>query len=386
MAGDKYVNNSLIRITFDNALFEKKVEKSRKTINQFKNEFTMDKESEKSKKFFDGFSKQTDLFSKGTDKIDASSKKMFDTLTKGFKGLEDKLGAFNVDTLGQKIDNIADQIADSFHGMQAVVDQMVRDLVDGAVAKIQSLWDALAIRPITTGFEEYETQIGAIQTILANTESAGTTLEDVTAALDELNLYADKTIYNFTEMTRNIGTFTAAGVDLDTSVTAIKGIANLAAISGSTSEQASNAMYQLSQALAAGRVSLQDWNSVVNAGMGGKVFQDALVETAKKMGVVVDLSNGFRESISGKETWMSSEILLETLKQFADENTELGKTGTEAATKVKTITQLWDTVQESVQSGWTTTWEYIIGDFGQSKELLSALSDEINALLQPAAA
>ena len=96
-------------------------------------------------------------------------------------------------------------------------------------------------------------------------------------ALDELNTYADKTIYNFTEMTRNIGTFTAAGVNLRTSVDSIKGIANLAAISGSTSQQASTAMYQLSQALAAGKVSLMDWNSVVNAGMGGKVFQDALV-------------------------------------------------------------------------------------------------------------
>ena len=100
----------------------------------------------------------------------------------------------------------------------------------------------------------------------------GSTLEDVMKALDELNLYADKTIYNFTEMTRNIGTFTAAGVDLETSVKAIKGIANLAALSGSTSNQASVAMYQLSQALAAGTVKLQDWNSVVNAGMGGRNF------------------------------------------------------------------------------------------------------------------
>ena len=96
------------------------------------------------------------------------------------------------------------------------------------------------------------------------------------------------TIYNFTEMTRNIGTFTAAGVDLDTSVAAIKGIANLAAVSGSNSQQASTAMYQLSQALAAGTVKLQDWNSVVNAGMGGQVFQDALKETAKVHGIAID--------------------------------------------------------------------------------------------------
>ena len=58
---------------------------------------------------------------------------------------------------------------------------------------------------------------------LANTSSKGTTLDQVNNALDELNHYADMTIYNFTEMARNIGTFTAAGVDLDTSVAAIKG-------------------------------------------------------------------------------------------------------------------------------------------------------------------
>ena len=135
-----------------------------------------------------------------------------------------------------------------------------------------------------------QTQINAVQTILANTSSKGTTLDQVNHALDELNHYADMTIYNFTEMTRNIGMFTAAGVDLDTSVAAIKGIANLAAVSGSNSQQESTAMYQLSQALAAGTVKLQDWNSVVNAGMGGQVFQDALKE---KLGdnVKFDLQN-----------------------------------------------------------------------------------------------
>ena len=67
--------------------------------------------------------------------------------------------------------------------------------------------------------------------ILANTQHEGTNLQQVNRALDELNTYADKTIYNFTEMTRNIGTFTAAGVNLQTSVDSIKGIANLAAVS-----------------------------------------------------------------------------------------------------------------------------------------------------------
>ena len=115
------------------------------------------------------------------------------------------------------------------------------NITNQAINAGKRITSALTIDPIKTGFQEYETQMGAIQTILANTQKEGTNVERVNAALDELNLYADKTIYNFTEMTRNIGTFTAAGVKLDDSVQAIKGIANLAAVSGSTSTQASTA-------------------------------------------------------------------------------------------------------------------------------------------------
>lgn len=263
--------------------------------------------------------------------------------------------------------------------------------------------DALFLDPVKTGFSEYETQINAVQTILANTSSAGTTLDDVMKSLGELNEYADKTIYNFTEMTRNIGTFTAAGVDLETSTTAIKGIANLAAISGSTSEQASRAMYQISQALASGVVNLQDWNSIVNAGMGGKVFQDALVETAEHMGKVVDLSQGFRSSISTRDGsgWLTTDVLLKTLEHFTDgidaatlkaegytekqigNILKMSQTATDAATKVKTFTQLWETMTEFAQSGWTQTWTYIIGDFEEAKEMLTSISKAFEELYAP---
>ena len=227
------------------------------------------------------------------------------------------------------------------------------------------------------------------------------TLEDVNKALDELNEYADKTIYNFTEMTRNIGTFTAAGVDLDTSVQAIKGIANLGAVSGSTSNQVSTAMYQISQALSAGRVSLQDWNSIVNAGMGGQVFQDSLKETARAHGIAIDdiiaQEGSFRESLS--KGWLSTDILTETLSKFTGDLSEeqlasmgyteeqiagiikMGQTASDAATKVKTFTQLFDTLKEAAQSGWTQSWEIIVGDFEEAKELLTELSDIFGGII-----
>lgn len=249
--------------------------------------------------------------------------------------------------------------------------------------RIKNIMKAFTIEPVMTGFSEYETQMNAIQTILSNTQSKGTTIDQVNAALDELNTYADKTIYNFTEMTKNIGTFTAAGIDLDKSVKAIQGIANLAAMSGSTSQQASTAMYQLSQALSSGKVRLQDWNSVVNAGMGGEVFRTALLETAKAHGKAVDhiiKDQGlFRDSL--QEGWLTADILTETLAKFTDETTDLGKRATEAATKVKTATQLWSTLKETAQSGWTQTWEILVGDFYESRDLWSSLYESIGGFI-----
>ena len=233
------------------------------------------------------------------------------------KGLE------NVNTAAQKCDmtpltNAVETVKVKFSTLEVMAVTALANITNSAVNAGRNIVSALTIDPIKTGFQEYETQINAVQTILANTSSKGTTLDQVNTALDELNHYADMTIYNFTEMTRNIGTFTAAGVDLDTSVSAIKGIANLAAVSGSTSQQASTAMYQLSQALAAGTVKLQDWNSVVNAGMGGQVFQDALKETAKVHGIAIDEmikdEGSFRETLS--KGWLTSDILTETLSKF----------------------------------------------------------------------
>lgn len=320
---------------------------------------------------------------------------------KGLETVNDAAHKCNMSPLTNAVETVRVR----FSALEVMAITALQNITNSALAAGKNLVSAFTVDPIKSGFEEYETQINAVQTILANTSSKGSTLEQVNNALDELNHYADMTIYNFTEMTRNIGTFTAAGVDLDTSVAAIKGIANLAAVSGSTSQQASTAMYQLSQALAAGTVKLQDWNSVVNAGMGGQVFQDALKETAKVHGIAIDEmikdEGSFRETLS--KGWLTSDILTETLSKFtgdlnedqlrtmgyADDQIksimEMGKTANDAATKVKTFTQLFDTLKEAAQSGWTQSWEIIVGDFEEAKELLTEVSDTFSAVINASA-
>lgn len=299
-----------------------------------------------------------------------------------------------------------------FSALQVMGITALQNITNAAISAGKQLTDAITIDPVKDGFAEYETQMNSVQTILANTQKEGTNVQTVNKALDELNTYADKTIYNFTEMTRNIGTFTAAGVKLDASVSAIKGIANLAAVSGSNSQQASTAMYQLSQALAAGKVQLMDWNSVVNAGMGGQVFQDALIRTSEHLQTgakaAIEAKGSFRESL--QDEWLTTEVLTQTLDQFATaadtqeeynaavkkfvdqgytqeqakEMADMAKTAGDAATKVKTFSQLIDTLKEALGSGWTKTWQLIVGDFDEAKEVWTKVSDVLGGFINKA--
>ena len=361
----KQVDERVVSMQFDNKQFESNVSTTMSTLDKLKAKLRLDGAS------------------KGLENVGSAAKKV------------------DVSPIGQGVEAVRAK----FSALEVMGVTALANITNSAVNAGKRIASAFTIEPIKLGFQEYETQINSVQTILANTQSKGTTLKQVNAALDELNKYADMTIYNFTEMTRNIGTFTAAGVDLDTSVSAIKGIANLAAVSGSNSQQASTAMYQLSQALAAGRVSLMDWNSVVNAGMGGQVFQDALKETARVHGVNIDAmiekQGSFRETL--QEGWLTSEVLIETLSKFTGDLNEeqlksmgytdeqikeiikLGQTANDAATKVKTFTQLIDTLKEAAQSGWTQTWETIVGDFEEAKELWTGVSDVVGGFINDSA-
>lgn len=387
------VDTRIVEMQFDNKQFEKHVRTSVESLELLKKSLDLEKAA------------------KGLDVLDkAFTNFSLKRITEGMDALRD-----DVSVLGKMKDRIIGNITDSMINAS-------RQIVLTMSASVRS------------GFSEYETQINAIQTILANTSDAMTKagyseqqrLDLVKDKLDELNHYADKTIYNFTEMTNNIGRFTAAGIELNAAVDSIQGIANLAAVSGSTSQQASTAMYQLSQALSTGTLKLQDWNSVVNAGMGGEIFQKALIRTADAMGVTGEKATemfsklkagevSFRDSLSGG--WITSDVLTETLYQIswdlqeiadlngitldqakeikraelyskgygkdaAEEILNLAETATDAATKVKTMTQLVDTLKESAQSGWTQTWEYIIGDFGEAKELFTEISDHFGKIIE----
>lgn len=340
----------------------------------------------------------------------AATLKSLDALNKGLKlegatkGLTD-LGAASKNVNLSHVEAGVQGIADKFKAMSVIGITALATIAHKVTEVGTHLVKSFTIDPLTSGFKEYETNLNSIQTVLANTSKAGTTLKDVNKALAELNEYSDQTIYNFSEMAKNIGTFTAAGVSLDVATSAIKGIANLAALSGSNAQQASVAMYQLSQAISAGKVSLEDWNSVVNAGMGGKVFQEALMQTARVHGVAIDemvkKSGSFRLTL--QEGWLTGEILTETLMQFTGDLTDaqlasmgysqqqiaeiqkLAAVARGAATEVKTFSQLMSTLQEGLGSGWARTWELIFGDFEEAKKLWTSVNNTIGDFIKGSA-
>lgn len=326
---------------------------------------------------------------------------------KGFADINASSRGVNLGHISQSLQNIEDH----FKAMSVVAISALASVATKAVDTGLQLVRSLTVDPFKQGFQEYELNLNSIQTILANTQAAGTNLSQVTKALDELNHYADLTIYSFSEMAKNIGTFSAAGVALGPAVSAIKGIANLAALSGSNSMQAATAMYQLSQAISTGTVKLIDWNSVVNAGMGGTVFQRALAQTAVAMGklngTAVTLSgtmktvkiNGdsFRDSL--QKGWLTADVLTNTLAQFTGDLTDaelaaIGFNKTQiaeiqkqanaaraAATEVKTISQLIGALKESVGSGWAETWKLVFGNFEEAKKLWSGVYKTIDGIV-----
>lgn len=358
------IDQRIVQMQFDNAKFEQGAKTSMSTLEKLKSTLNFDKSVQ------------------SLSKLQNAGNKI------NFSGL-----AAGVETISARCTNLG------IVGVAALT-----NITNAAINAGTQMVKSLTLDPVLSGFNEYETKMNSITTILTNTASKGTTLDDVKAALNELNTYADKTIYNFAQMTENIGRFTAAGVDLDTSVTSIKGIANLAAASGSNATQAASAMYQLSQAIASGTVRLQDWISVENSGLGGELFQKELMSIAREHGVAIDdlieQYGAFRYTLT-ETGWLTSDILTEALSHFtgdltkeelmaqgytearADEIVALGKRANDAATQVRTLTQLFGTMAENVGSGWAQTWEYIIGDSEEATQALTAVSNAFNSIIQP---
>ena len=353
----KSIDEKIVSMQFDNSKFESNAQQSISTLDKLKEALKFDKASE---------------------------------------GLENvSRAAGNI-----KMDGVSDAcevVSAKFSALQVAAITALANITNSAVDAGKKIVSALTIDGAKDGFTEYELKMGSVQTIM---NSTGEPLNNVMNQLEELNKYADRTIYSFSDMTTNIGKFTNAGVKLEDAVAAIKGISNEAAVSGANAEEASRAMYNFSQALSAGYVKLIDWKSIENANMATVEFKNELLNTALALGTVVkegelykstttnangkisdlfDATHNFNEALNSQ--WMTTEVLTKTLAKYADENTEIGKKAYSAAQDVKTFSMMIDTLKEAVGSGWAVTWEKFVGDFEQSKTIFTKITNNISKII-----
>lgn len=317
-----------------------------------------------------------------------------------FEGVKDSVSKINNSVKGVTLNgltNAAEQVKLKFSAMEVAAVTALSNIANSAVNAGKQMIESLTIEPISQGFEEYEMTMDAVQTIM---NGSGRSLEEVNEVLDDLNTYADRTIYSFSDMKSSIGKFVNAGVDLYDAADAIKGISNEAALAGASTQQASQAMYNFSQALSSGSVKLIDWRSINIATMDTVEFKNELIKTALQLGTVVEeedhfistttdanghvsdaftATTGWNEALSSQ--WLTTEVLVETLKKYTDETTDLGQRAYASAQDIKTFTQMMGTLKESVGSGWAVTFQTIFGDFEESKALWTEVSNIITKFL-----
>lgn len=359
------IDNRIVQMQFENSQFEKGVKESLKSI----------EELEKSLEFKDA--------------------------EKGLAALQKAGDSFSLAKMAEGIEKIEQR----FSVMGIVGKRIIEDITDSAVRMGEQFVKSISTDQISEGWKKYAEKTEAVQTIIAAT---GKDIGYVEAQLEKLNWFTDETSYDFVDMTSNIGKFTSMGIDLETSVTAMQGIATWAAVSGQNAQTASRAMYNMSQAIGVGSVKLMDWKSIENANMATKEFKQTAIETAKALGklnaqgktakgTAVTFEN-FSQTLS--EGWFTKDVLLkaldkygeyankvyeiatekgipasEAMKLITDDTMALGEKAFKAAQEAKTFADAINSVKDAVSTGWMNIFQDLFGNYEEAKVLWTDLAN-----------
>ncbi|MBP5595047.1 MAG: tape measure protein [Pseudobutyrivibrio sp.] len=333
---------------------------------------------------------------------------------KGFKAISKAAEQVDLDPITGSIE----KVKVSFNAMQIAAITAITNITNKAIAAGEKLVKSLSVDNIAAGWSKFEQTTTSVGTLI----SQGFSMEEVTEQLDKLNWFTDETSYNFTEMVNNIGKFTATGKGLTESVQAMMGIANWAALSGQNAQKATSAMYQLSQAMGKGALKYDDWKSIQNAGMDTIEFRKNAAEAAVELGVLKKSADGLYKTLKGKtftlqelfssdnmskQAWFTDKVMMqvfekyssavdgiyekigtldeetgktidtasEAMSKFGNELDEFGMKAFRAAQEARTWTDVIDSVKDAVSSKWKDTFQYIIGDYQEAKQLFTGLAN-----------
>ena len=297
----RQIDNKVVSMEFDNRSFERHVEQSIGTLDRLKKSLD-----------FSGEEKSLDSYSK-------------------------KVSKFNLNPLTAA----ASAAEKGFSKLEMVALTTISRITNEAITMGENLIKSVSgIEMVKQGWEKYNEKASSVQTIMSATrdqfEDEGEQMEYVNAQLERLNWFTDETSYSYLDMASNIGKFTNAGVELDKAVESMIGIATWAGLSGANVQQASHAMYNLSQSMGMGKVQLIDWKSIENANMHTQEFKQTVIDTAVELGTLrkegekafVDVYNDKGEFLRSEEVnpntlrdtlahdWFTSDVLTKTLSTF----------------------------------------------------------------------
>lgn len=347
------IDQKVVEMRFDNRNFEKNVATTMSTLDRFKQKLK-----------FSGSSK-------GLEELErASNKVKFTSMT-----------------------NAADTVVAKFKIMDAVAFSAINRITNSVISfGERTAKTLLGINALKDGFDEYSLTMNTIQTLV---NSTGDSMEYIKKQLNDLDDYADKTVYSTRDMFDNIYKFTNAGIKLEDAKTAMIGIANATAYAGQGAQQASIAYYNLAQSMAAGYLTTIDYKSIANQNILTTELKERFAEAAIAAGDLRKAEDGlyyigeksytlqglFTQGLS--EQWLKTSYMIDVFKEYGDQSTEIGKKAWKAAQEVKTYSAMMESLRAETGTSWKKTFDIIIGDLEQSKKFWTGLKTFISGIIEP---
>lgn len=323
--------------------------------------------------------------------FDQNTKKTMSTLDK----LREKLSFKDVvdnDAMNSIADNVQ-KVADKAY---TIVDRVIDKIKDNIANKLVNFIQDNTIGQLNAGWNKYADMTTSVATLTGQ----GYGLKQINEQLERLMYFTDETSFKFTDMVGEIGKFTASGQSLEDATTAMMGIAEWAALSGKNANEASRAMYQLSQALGAGQMRLIDWKSIQNLNMDTMEFRQNAIDAAIAVGTLKDNLDGTYTTLVGKKkgslsfnirefsdkltegAWFTTEVMMEVYSKYSeavDDIRDVYEKGYYFDTNNKYIAI--NTTAEAVREIKKSNNELIKRFANEDEEGLKLTSDQINNIL-----
>lgn len=371
------IDERVVEMKFDNKQFETNVRTSMSTLEKLKDSLNMR-----------GAAKSFEELDKASKKVDMSE-------------------------LGSAVESVRLK----FSALQVVAITALQNITNSAISAGERLVRALSIDQVSAGWDKLAKKTTSVATLVAQ----GYDMSTVEEQLERLNWFTDETSYNFTDMVDSISKFTAAGQDLKSSVSAMEGIANWAALSGQNASTASRAMYQLSQAMGAGVMRLEDYKSIQTANMDTAEFRQKCLDAAVALGTLkkqadgtyISIANGLNGTAEAftksqfttqltKGAWLTSDVMMKVFNDYSaavdqiyEYAEEKGITASQAikelggsvdafglkaflaAQEAKTFADAIDATKDAVSTGWMKTFELIFGNYEEQRVLWTDLANAL---------